>query len=527
MFKGIAFAAASVFAVATLMQPAAAETPKRGGILQFAVVAEPPTTDCHATGTFAMVHPVVPQYSTLLKFVGPHDKQEIVGDLAESWDVAKDGMTYTFKLRKGVKFHDGSDFSSADIKATYERIINPPPGIVSYRKAIHQDIGEIETPDPYTVIFKMRKVNASMLLHFASPFNCVYSAKELAKDPDYPAKKVMGTGAFQFVEYVKGSHWTAKRFDQYFLKDRPYLDGYKAFFVKGPSVVAGMRGGQFDAEFRGRTPAERDQLLATMKDQVTVKEGPWITNILLTFNTAHKPFDDVRVRQALTLAIDRWGGSASLGKVTLIKGVGGVFRPGSPFALPDSELEKIPGFWRDINKSREEAKRLLKEAGASNLKVKLLNRTVAQPFTPAGIYAIDQWRRIGVETEHVQLETKLWYDGMANGTFDVAVQNVSDFVDDPNAQFNTLLSKNVSSIAYSQHTDSKIDEMYEQQTRTMDPVARLKIVHDLERYALTQAYNVPLLWYQRIVVNNKKVKGWDLPPSHFGGQTLVDVWLDQ
>ncbi|MEZ5818161.1 MAG: ABC transporter substrate-binding protein [Hyphomicrobiaceae bacterium] len=520
----VATGALLAFAVA---QPAAAQTPKRGGILQLAVVAEPPTTDCHATGTFAMVHPVAPQYSTLLKFVGDHAHQKIVGDLAESWEVAKDGMTYTFKLRKGVKFHDGSDFSSADIKATYDRIINPPQGVLSYRKALHQDIGSIETPDANTVVFKMKKVNASMLLHFASPFNCVYSAKELAKDPNYPEKKVMGTGAFQFVEYVKGSHWSAKRFDKYFLKDRPYLDGYKAFFVKGPAVVAGMRGGQFDAEFRGRTPAERDQLVSTMKDQVTVQEGPWITNILLTFNTAHKPFDDVRVRQALTLAIDRWGGSASLGKVTLIKGVGGVFRPGSPFALPDSELEKLPGFWRDINKSREEAKRLLKEAGVTKLKVKLLNRTVAQPFTPAGIYAIDQWRRIGVETEHVQVETKLWYDGMSNGNFDVAVQNVSDFVDDPNAQFNTLLSKHVSSIAYSQHGDKKIDEMYEQQARTLDPAARLKIVHDLERYTLTQAYNVPLLWYQRIVVNNKKVKGWELPPSHFGGQTLVDVWLDQ
>ena len=104
----------------------AAETPKRGGTLNFAVVAEPPTTDCHATTTFAMVHPVAPQYSTLLAFTGPHDNLKIEGDLAESWEVSKDGLTYTFKLRKGVKFHDGSDFTAEDIKATYERIINPP-----------------------------------------------------------------------------------------------------------------------------------------------------------------------------------------------------------------------------------------------------------------------------------------------------------------------------------------------------------------------------------------------------------------
>ncbi|MBS0244862.1 MAG: ABC transporter substrate-binding protein, partial [Proteobacteria bacterium] len=355
---------------------ALAQAPKRGGILNYAVVAEPPTTDCHETGTFAMVHPVAPQYSTLLKFSGPYDNEKIVGDLAESWEVSKDGLTYTFKLRKGVKFHDGSDFSSADIKATYDRIVNPPPGVVSYRKAVYQDIASIETPDPSTVVFKMKRVNASMEIHFASPFNCVYSAAKLAKDPTYPAKEVMGTGAFQFVEYVKGSHWIAKRFDQYFLKDRPYLDGIKAYFVKSSAVVPGMRGGQFDAEFRGRTPAERDQLVNAMKDQVTVQEGPWVTNILLTFNTEHKPFDDPRVRRALSLAIDRWGGSASLGKVSLIKGVSGVFRPGASWSLPKEELEKVPGFWPDIEKSRAEAKRLLAEAGVTNLKVKMLNRTV-------------------------------------------------------------------------------------------------------------------------------------------------------
>ena len=195
------------------------------------------------------------------------------------------------------------------------------------------------------MIFKLGQVNMSMDLHFASPFNCVYSARKLKENPKYPETEVMGTGAFKFVEYVKGSHWRAVRFDDYFRKDRPYLDGFKIFFVRSNTVVNGLRGGQYDAEFRGRTPQERDQLLAVMKDQVTVQEGPWTTNILLTFNTEHKPLDDIRVRAALTLAIDRWGGSESLGKISLIKGVGGVFRPGAPWELPASELEKMPG-WR-------------------------------------------------------------------------------------------------------------------------------------------------------------------------------------
>lgn len=520
-------AVAALAAIAVAM-PALAQTPKKGGTLQFAVVAEPPTKDCHATGTFAMVHPVAPQYSTLLKYVGTHENLKIVGDLAESWEVSSDGLTYTFKLRKGVKFHDGTDLTSADIKASYDRIVNPPEGVISQRKVVHQDIGSIETPDAHTAVFRMKKVNASMLLHFASPFNCIYSAARLAKDPRFPEKEVMGTGAFQFVEYVKGSHWSAKRFDGYFQKDRPYLDGYKVLFVKTPAVVAGMRGGQFDAEFRGRTPAERDQLVAAMKDNVVVVEGPWITNIQIAFNNERKPLDDKRVRQALTLAVDRWGASESIGKVSLIKGVSGVFRPGAPWSLPVAELEKLPGFWRDINKSREEAKRLLKEAGVTNLKVKLLNRQIGEPFTPAGIYVVDQLRRIGVEVEHVQLETKLYFDNMHKGEFDLVVTNVSDFIDDPNAQFNTLLTPAKSgAIAYSRHKDTKVDEMYDRQSGTIDEAQRKKLVNELEAYVLTEAHSMPLLWYQRIVVNHKKVKGWELQPSHFSGQTLVDVWLDE
>jgi len=527
MSKGTALTAIGVLTALSVASTAVAQTPKKGGILQYGVVAELPTSDCHAATTFAMVHPVAPQYSTLLKMVGPHDNIRIVGDLAESWERSADGLTYTFKLRQGVKFHDGSDFSSEDIKATYERIINPPTSVVSVRKALHSAIKSIETPDPHTVVFKLGQIDASIDLQFASPFNCVYSAKKLAQDVNYPAKEPMGTGAFQFVEYVKGSHWTGKRFENYFLKDRPYLDGFKAFMVKGPAVVPGLQAGQFDAEFRGRSPAERDTLVKAMGDKVTVLEGPWITNIQLYVNAERKPFDDIRVRQALTLALDRWGGSASMSKISLLKGVSGTFRPGAKWALPKEELEKIPGFWPDIEKSRAEARRLLAEAGQSNMKLKLFNRQLGQPFQPAGIFVVDQWRRIGIQAEHLEIETTPYFRAIEAGDFDVAVNNISDFADDPSAQFNTQVSKNASSISYSRHSDSVLDELFVKQARELDPAKRLGIVNDFERRALTQAYSFPVLWYQRIVVNNAKVKGWELPPSHFTGQTLVDVWLDQ
>jgi peptide/nickel transport system substrate-binding protein len=495
-------------------------------MLSFAVVAEPPNYDCHANTSFAFVHPIVPHYSTLLKFDGKR-YPNIIGDLAKAWTVSPDGLTYTFKLHDGVKFHDGSLLTSADVKASYQRIANPPASVVSVRKAWYADIGDIITPDATTVVFKLKGPNASMLASFASPFDCIYSAAKLKQNPHYPETEIMGSGAFTFVKYEKGAYWEGKRFDGYFRKGLPYLDGYKAFFVKSNNVVPGILGGQFDAEFRGRNPSERDQLLRKMPHDLTVNEGPWVGSLMIVFNTKRKPFNDIRVRQALSLAIDRWGGSASLSKISILKYVGGFIRPGFGMALPQTELEKLPGFDKNIEKSRTEARRLLKEAGAEHLAFKLLNRNVAEPYTPAGIFVIDQWRRIGVKVEHQQLETKLYMDGTLAGNFDVAIEFINDFTDDPTAQFSKLLTKKASPTGFSNHEDGKLDAMYEQQRRATDPLQRRKIVQDFDKYAIATAYNVPLLWYQRIIVNRKNIKGWDFSPSQYILQDLSEVWLDR
>jgi len=526
MKRLVALAAFGALFAQTGSLPADAQAPKKGGTLSFAVVAEPPNYDCHANTSFAFVHPVAPHYSTLLKFDGPA-YPKIIGDLAKSWTVAADGLTYTFKLHEGVKFHDGSPLTSADVKASYERIANPPSGVVSVRKAYYADIGSIEAPDASTVVFKLKAPNSSMLTSFASPFDCIYSAAKLAQNPRYPETEIMGSGAFTFVQHVRGSSWEGKRFDGYFRKDLPYLDGYKAIFVKSSGVVPGILGGQFEGEFRSRNPSEATQLIEKMKDQLTVNEGPWVGSLMIVFNTKRKPFDDIRVRQALSMAIDRWGGSPALSKISLLKHVGGFMRPGFDTALPEAELVKLPGFLKDIEASRAKARQLLKEAGAENLTFKLTNRNVAEPYTPGGVYAIDQWRRIGVNVQHEQLETKLYQDGVLAGNFDVAIEFINDFTDDPTAQFSKLLTKTASPTGFSGHEDVKIDQMYEQQRRAVDPKERKRLVQEMDKYAITTAYSVPYLWYHRIIVNNKKIKGWHFSPSQYILQDLSEVWLAQ
>jgi peptide/nickel transport system substrate-binding protein len=514
--------------VAAVLGIAPAQAAKRGGVLSFAVVAEPPNYDCHGSTTFGVLHPVGPHYSTLIKYVGDWKDMRIVPDAAESWSSTPDGLTFTFKLRQNVKFHDGSPMTSADVKATYDRIINPPEGVLSARRALYEDISAVEAPDPYTIVFRFSKPNASALDGFASPWNCIYSAARLKENPRYPETKIMGTGAFSFVEHVKGQSWEGKRFDGYFNAEQPYLDGFKAFFVKSSGLATGIIGGQFDIEFRGLTPSDRDQIVDKLKDNAVVLEGPWSASLMLTINARKKPFDDIRVRQALTLAMDRWGVAPAMARISLMKYVGGFTRPGYVHALSDAELEVLPGYGRDIAKAREEAKRLLREAGVSDLKINFLNRNVGQPYTAAGIYSIDQWAKIGIQAEHKQLETKLFYDALGRGDFDVAIDFITDHGDDPNLQYVHVVSAAMQSpMSYSQHPDKKIDELFERQKRAIDPVERRKLTREFEQYSIAQAYNIMLFWWQRIVVHNKRVKGWQLTPSHYLGNDLTTVWLDQ
>src|SRR5947209_13245534 len=345
-----------------------AQQPKKGGTLNFAISAETPHYDNHGSDTFATLHFAAPFYNTLLRF-NLSKFPEIEADLADKWEVAPDLMTYTFKLHPGVKFHDGSDLTSVDIKATYDRLRHPPQGVVSTRQATFADIGTIETPDPLTVIFKMKAVNASMLEHFGSPWNVIYAAKDLAADPNGPKTKINGTGPYIFTEHVKGGHVSGKRNDNYFKKGLPYLDGFKGVFtLQAAAMLNALQGGQVMAEFRGISPAERDRLVQAMGDKIRIEASSWRLNLVVCFNVEKKPFDDVRVRKALLMAIDRWGGSVALARISNLRAVGGVMRPGSPFATPEAELVKLPGFAKDIKASREEAKKLLKEAGQEHLK---------------------------------------------------------------------------------------------------------------------------------------------------------------
>jgi peptide/nickel transport system substrate-binding protein len=504
---------------------AVAQTPQRGGTLVFGVEAEPPNYDCHQGNTFVILDLVAPIYSLLIRF-DPNDMSRFEPDLATSWETSADGLSYIFRLRQGVQFHDGSPFSSADVKASFDRIRLAPDGIVSQHKAAFDAVASVDTPDANTVVFHLKQVDAGLMNNIASPWSCIYSAAKLAVDERFPERHLLGTGPFQFVEHVPGSTFTAKRFEHYFLPDRPYLDGYRAEFVSGAGMINGLSGGRLMAAFRGISPAERDRIRAARGDQMQFLENDhWVQLFQITFNTRRPPFNDIRVRQALSMAIDRWGSAAGIARVSFLGPVSDYAPAGSFWALPKATLQKYPGFSTDIAASRKEAQHLLQEAGVPNLKFRLLNRTQLSPYSEFGVFLLDQWRRIGLNVEQDMVETGPWQNARNHGDYDVMVEAMSEHSDDPSVLLVHFLSADRSPINYSGSIDRTVDDLFDQQQRTLDPAARQKIVWQMHEHMLEQSVFAPVFWADRIIPLASNVHGWVITPSHFVGQDLRDVWL--
>jgi peptide/nickel transport system substrate-binding protein len=355
----------------------------------------------------------------------------------------------------------------------------------------------------------------------------IYAAKDLADNPANPRTKINGTGPYIFVEHVKGSHVSGKKNENYFKKGLPYLDGWKGIFtLQAAAMLNAVQGGQVLGEFRGISPAERDRLVQAMGDKIRIEESSWTLNLLVCFNVDKKPFDDVRVRRALLLAIDRWGGSQGLSRISTLRSVGGVVRPGSPFATPEAELVKLPGFAKDIKKSREEARKLLKEAGQENLKFTLWNRNLAMPYTPAGIFLVDQWRQIGVTVEHKQSDTGAYLATMNAGNHDVAIDFSNLFMDDTSLGLAKYLSLNRAPENRSRSKDEVLDKLFDDHIRERDPEKRKALIRQFEKRLFEQAYQQPLLWWHRIVPTHKTLMGWQMSPSHNLGAQLEGVWLN-
>ncbi len=506
----------------------AAEKPQYGGMFNISTAQDPPTFDIQRESTFHTVRPMAPSYNNLIRYA-PLDQDKLVPDLAERWDVSQDGKTVTFYLRKGVTFHNGDPFTSADAKFTIDRVrgaIKEGPGALATapRKDLIRAIERVETPDDYTVVVRMQYPQASFFGFLANNLNApIYSKKWIEAGHD-PRKEVNGTGPFKIKQYISGTSTEVVKNDTYWDPGLPYLDGITVFIIPQASTeVAALRAGQ--VMYASVTPSAEESLQPAVAkgevplDLVVLPRGN--TSTSLQMNTTRPPFNNPKLRKAVTLAVDREGMMKAGGSAR--SKVAGWLIAGSIWGLPPEELAKIPGYGKDKAAEREEAKRILAEAGYANgMSFKMTTRNTPDSALIWG----DQLSKVGIKIEIEVLVDTVYDPLLAKGDFLMTNRGgTAGTTEDPDSFYGQFLACG-SSRNYSQWCDPKFEELFSKQSQTLDPEARRKIVWELEKYVLEQAatlppgYQTPPVW----AVNNH-VRGWMPHNSDYNHTRMDSAWL--
>ena len=391
---------------------------------------------------------------------------------------------------------------------------------------------KVYAADDYTVIFELKYPSAAFIPALANPFNFIYNAQKLALDPHWYEKYVLGSGPFIFVRYQPGAFIEGRRNPNYYHPGQPYLDGFRARFAEQQALrVQALRDGQALIEFRGFPPRIRDTLQQAMGEQLTVQESDWNCVLLVTPNHLVKPFNDPRVRRALTLAIDRWGGSDYLSKNAIVKTVGGIAFPGHPLAATREELQHLAGYWPDLKQSRDEARRLLREPGVpEGFAFKFHLRDVDQPDKIVALWLITQWRNIGLNPEEWVQPTDRYFNTLRSHTMAYAVS--VDFncgaVVNPLLDVAKFISNDRSGNNWANYQDRVLDELFDKMHRTADVAEQWRLMRQFEKRVLDeQVHMFVTLWWYRIVPHHTRVQGWKIGPSHYQNQDLANVWLTQ
>src|SRR6516165_1747577 len=457
-----------VLCTVAILCGASAEAPKRGGTLTYMIPADaPPSFDGHRETTYATLHAVAPFYSVLIKVnpENPSSTTDFVCDLCSEIPKPTDsGKTYTFK---------------------------------------------VQAPDPTTIVFRLKFATDAFLPALADPYAFIYKKEILDKDPHWYEKNILGSGPFKFEGYEIGQSIKGVRNPDYYHEGQPYLDGFIGIFAAKQAVrVDAIRADRAALEFRGLPPSARDELVHELGDKITVQTSDWNCGNLVTPNHQKKPFDDPRVRRALALAVDAWHGAPALAKIATVHTVAGIVFPGSPLAASKEELQTLAGFWPDIGKSREEAKRLLKEAGAEGLEFELMNRNVDQPYKYVATWLIDEWSKVGLQVTQRVLPTGPFFDALRHGTFDVTVDFNCQSVVNPLLDIGKFLPQSVYAENYGGYDDQKEIELYQAILHETDASKQRAMIGEFEKYVLdTQAHMLMTPWWYRIIPMRSYVKG--------------------
>jgi peptide/nickel transport system substrate-binding protein len=503
----------------------AQDKPQKGGVLRVALAGDPPSLDMHQESTFLVDIPFSTVYNTLVTY-DPHGYPKIIGDLAKSWTLSDDKLTYTFTLHQGVTFHDDSPLTSADVKASWDRIAFPPEGIVSPRKNYFLMIKSIEAPDPYTVVFHLKSPSASFLTMLAHPANFIFAKKYLDQDPQYYRQNAMGSGPFKLKNYVRGSYIEMERNPKYWKKGLPYLDSIKYYIIRDDEARAkAIRADRVEVEFRGFPPAAVEAIKSQMGDKVVVAYPGQPGNWGVAFNVDKKPFDDERVRKAMSLALDRYDMAKTLKPISGLDTPAGPISPDSAYGLKGEELQALPGFGKDHEANLKEARRLLADAGyPDGFKTVLLNRAIKLPYIDMGVYLVSAWKKIGIDAEHRLEESATWSKARQSRDFEVMVApNGTNTGGDPDEVLGRFITGSPQN--YGRFSDPVIDKLFQQQAVELDEQKRIQIAKELQKHLINKAWWLPCMAWTRAEVRSTRIRNYEPHPNHWMNRRLEDVWL--
>jgi peptide/nickel transport system substrate-binding protein len=423
--------------------------PKKGGTLILARAGEVTNLDPHKVPAFTSARVFELVYSYLMRL---DENLGVQPDLAESAPtIAADGKTVTVKLRSGVKFHNGDALTSADVKYTFDRILNATTAAVA--RSFFTDVDTITAPDPTTVIFNLKSPNAALIAYMAHPNTGIVSKKIGEANADLSKKETaIGSGPFKLAEWVPDNFMRFEANKDYYVSGQPYLDGIRINVVPDEtSLAAALRTKAADMAIITNANVAR-----TLRSDsgITLSAKPSLSYNLLFMNTARPPLDNLKVRQAIAYAIDR---KAIIDTVAF--GEGEVTGPIAPalanYALPTSQY---PLYTRDVAK----AKQLLQEANVGPVSFTMLTQTTEPAYAKDIAQLVQQQlAEIGVTMKIETLEFTQWVARWLKADFDVApglngggpdpdFYVYRYFTDDGNLNFVTSYKNPVSSDALKQ-----------------------------------------------------------------------------
>ena len=504
------------------------EKPRYGGILNWYVYADPGRLDIHAESPLSVQQALAGIYSGLLHY-DPDDPTKIVGDLAERWTVSPDGKTYTFHLRKGVKWHDGQPFSAADVKTTFDRVLNPnfqSPRCGSMLKPL---VSSVEIVDAHTVQFQLKFPAAPFISSVASAWCRVAARHILEKYGDLTKPEAqIGTGPFKFKRYERDSVIEWEKNKDYFISGLPYLDGVKQFVLKGvPTQVAAAKAGRIMLwdTWPPMKKTEADEVKRTRGDEVETFQASLNTIFLIYMHTQKPPFNNPDLRRAVNLAIDR----QELVTKTL-EGAGVPCALLDPklvgdFALPLAEVNKLPGCRQPKDADIAEAKRLVEKHYPNGVDVEAAVRSVGGYIDRAQL-VLAQLRKIGIRGTLKTYESAAGFAVYGKGDFTfMATQDRAMVTADPGDVFALIYTTEAGS-NWGKWSDRKVDELTDRGLKEPNREKRKQIYHELQRYILTQDTTaVPVGWVEGWFFRDKRVRNYKASPTVYDHNTFMKVWL--